>query len=120
MAGLAGRVLVSRGRHGRASRPWHGRDLETASRTISHGRAEHERHGSQQGADEMNQQHSRRDFLRTSGAAVAAGAAVTSVLRAPGAFAAQDSTVKIALVGCGGRGTGAAQQALSTAGPTKL
>jgi predicted dehydrogenase len=64
--------------------------------------------------------HSRRDFLRHSATAVAAGAVAASVFRAPAAHAAQDSTVKIALVGCGGRGTGAAAQALSTEGPTKL
>src|SRR5687768_839775 len=64
--------------------------------------------------------HSRRDFLRHSATAMAAGAVSASILRAPAAYAAQDSTVKIALVGCGGRGTGAAQQALSTEGPTKL
>jgi len=34
--------------------------------------------------------------------------------------AAGDETIKIALIGCGGRGTGAAAQALSTAGPVKL
>ena len=73
----------------------------------------------------MNDSHasnrSRRDFLKTSAGAVAAGAAAASVLRAPAAYAAAaDDTIKIALVGCGGRGTGAAAQALSTAGPTKL
>ncbi len=37
------------------------------------------------------------------------------------AFAAGDDTVQVALVGCGGRGTGAASNALSTRqGPTKL
>ena len=35
-------------------------------------------------------------------------------------YAGEDNTIKVALVGCGGRGTGAAQNALSTAGPTKL
>lgn len=34
--------------------------------------------------------------------------------------AAEEHTLKIALIGCGGRGTGAASQALSTAGPTQL
>ena len=36
------------------------------------------------------------------------------------AYAGENNTIKIALVGCGGRGTGAAAQAMSTAGPTKL
>jgi len=60
----------------------------------------------------------RREFLKTSGAAVA-GAALASAIVRPG-YAAESNTIKIALVGCGGRGTGAAAQALSTRGPTKL
>lgn len=39
----------------------------------------------------------------------------------PGAFAAENNTIQIALIGCGGRGTGAAANALSTtSGPIKL
>jgi predicted dehydrogenase len=60
----------------------------------------------------------RREFLKTSGTALA-GAALASAIARPG-YAAEDNTIKIALVGCGGRGTGAAAQALSTKGPTKL
>lgn len=60
----------------------------------------------------------RREFLRTSSAAVA-GATLAGALARPG-YAAEDNTIKIALVGCGGRGTGAAAQAMSTKGPTKL
>ncbi|MCZ7636569.1 MAG: twin-arginine translocation signal domain-containing protein [Verrucomicrobia bacterium] len=60
----------------------------------------------------------RRDFLRTSTTAVA-GAALSGALARPG-YAAEQNTIKIALVGCGGRGSGAAAQALSTRGPTKL
>jgi predicted dehydrogenase len=60
----------------------------------------------------------RREFLKTSGSA-AAGAALAGALARPG-YAAEDNTIKIALVGCGGRGSGAAAQALSTRGPTKL
>jgi predicted dehydrogenase len=60
----------------------------------------------------------RREFLKTSGA-VFAGAALAGSLARPG-YAAENNTLKIALVGCGGRGTGAAAQALSTQGPTKL
>jgi predicted dehydrogenase len=61
---------------------------------------------------------SRRDFLKSTSTAVA-GAALTSALTARG-YAAEDNTVPIALVGCGGRGTGAAVNALATKGPTKL
>ncbi len=64
---------------------------------------------------------SRRDFLKTSGAAVA-GAALAGTLATPRpGYAAEDNAIKVALVGCGGRGTGAAANALSTkSGPTRL
>lgn len=61
---------------------------------------------------------SRRSFLKKSTGALA-GAALAQTLGAR-AYAAEDNALKIALVGCGGRGTGAATQALSTKGPTKL
>lgn len=61
---------------------------------------------------------SRRQFLATSSKA-AAGAALATALPRPG-YAAEDNTLKLALIGCGGRGGGAAAQALSTTGPTKL
>jgi len=60
----------------------------------------------------------RRAFLKTSGQAVA-GLALAQAAARPG-YAAEDNTIPIALIGCGGRGTGAAVNALSTAGPTKL
>ena len=61
----------------------------------------------------------RRSFLKTS--AVAAGAGLLTVPSiSAGAYAAADDTIKVGLIGCGGRGTGAASQALSTAGKTKL
>src|SRR5687767_469531 len=61
----------------------------------------------------------RRDFIKTTGLAVTAGALAGAVI--PKVHAAEDSTVQIALVGCGGRGTGAAQNALSVQnGPIKL
>ena len=63
---------------------------------------------------------SRRDFLRTSGiAAATAGAIAASSV--PTVHAAEDNTIQIALVGCGGRGTGAAVNALSVPNePIKL
>jgi len=60
----------------------------------------------------------RREFLKNSGKAVA-GAALVGAIATRG-YAAENNTIKIALVGCGGRGSGAAANALSTAGPTKL
>ncbi len=66
---------------------------------------------------------SRREFLKCSGGALSGaaltGAALTSALTTR-AYAGEDNTIKVALIGCGGRGTGAAINALSTAGPTKL
>jgi predicted dehydrogenase len=56
----------------------------------------------------------RRDFLKTT-STLAAAAAV-----APGVFGASGETLKLALIGCGGRGSGACSQALSTEGPLKL
>ena len=61
----------------------------------------------------------RRDFLKSSSLAVGAGVLASAANNA-GAFAAGDDTIKIGLIGCGGRGTGAASQALSTKGPIKL
>jgi len=60
----------------------------------------------------------RREFLKRSGSALTGAAMVSSV--AARSYAGEDNTIKIALVGCGGRGTGAARNALLTKGPTKL
>ena len=61
---------------------------------------------------------SRRDFLKkTSG--TLAGAALAGAI-ATRAHAAERNTIEIVLVGCGGRGTGAASNALATQGPTRL
>lgn len=58
----------------------------------------------------MTHDSSRRKFLQTSSAAVAAGA-ITSM--APKAVHAQGSgTLKVGLIGCGGRGSGAAVNAM--------
>ncbi|MBN1589381.1 MAG: Gfo/Idh/MocA family oxidoreductase [Pirellulales bacterium] len=61
---------------------------------------------------------SRRTFLKQTGGAIA-GASLAGAM-ASRVHAAGDDTIKIALVGCGGRGTGAAANALATQGPTKL
>lgn len=62
---------------------------------------------------------SRRTFLDTSAKVTTASA--FAGLAVPHVFAAEDNTVEVALVGCGGRGTGAADQALSVVSlPTKL
>ena len=62
---------------------------------------------------------SRRNFLKTSTTAAAATAMMSRA--ASGMYVAQNDTVQIALVGCGGRGTGAAGNALSVDnGPIKV
>ena len=66
----------------------------------------------------VNTNPTRREFLKTSSKALA-GAALAAAVARPG-YTAEDNTIKIALIGCGGRGTGAAAQALSTQGPVKL
>lgn len=66
----------------------------------------------------MTQESSRRSFMKTS-AGLAAGATVLSSLSAK-AYAANDETLKIGLIGCGGRGSGAAAQALKTSGQVAL
>jgi len=61
---------------------------------------------------------SRRQFLKQTSGALA-GAALAGAISAR-SYAAEQNIIKIALIGCGGRGTGAAVNALSTKGPTKL
>lgn len=63
---------------------------------------------------------SRREFLKTTGRAAAASALASVVVPAVHA-AGKNDTLQIALIGSGGRGTGAAVQALSVKnGPIKL
>jgi predicted dehydrogenase len=56
----------------------------------------------------------RRRFLQHAGGATA-GASLLSVL-SPRAFAAEDQTIRLALIGCGNRGSGAVRDALSVTG----
>ncbi len=65
-------------------------------------------------------QVNRRQFLKRSGSLVAGAAVLGSLPH--GAFAVEDNTIRLALIGCGGRGTGAVGDALSVAdgGPIKL
>ncbi len=60
---------------------------------------------------------SRRDFLKTS-AVMATAAGTLSLARS--AHAQGSDTIRLALIGCGGRGTGAATQALNAAPNAKL
>ncbi len=60
-----------------------------------------------------NSSNSRRKFLKSSGSALFGGGLAFNILSNPQAFAANSDTLKVGLIGCGGRGTGAAKQALN-------
>lgn len=62
---------------------------------------------------------SRREFLTTSAAAVS-GATIGSLAISRGAHAAGSDSLKVGLIGCGGRGSGAAAQALGADADAKL
>ncbi len=68
---------------------------------------------------EHRRTRSRRSFLKSTGS-VAVGASLAPGLAAR-AYAAEDSTIKLALIGCGGRGGGAVGNACrASGGPVKL
>jgi predicted dehydrogenase len=63
---------------------------------------------------------SRREFLKRGGE-VAAGATLAASLVVPRVHAGEDNEIRLALIGCGGRGSGAVRDALSVAQvPVKL
>jgi predicted dehydrogenase len=66
-----------------------------------------------------NTTSSRREFMKKASLAATVGAVAVSGIN-PRVHAAEDNTIKVAIVGCGGRGRGAVVEALSTEGPTKL
>ncbi len=55
---------------------------------------------------------SRRRFLKTTGSVAAGSALAMNFIPGKSAFAMNSDTLKVGLIGCGGRGTGAANQAL--------
>jgi predicted dehydrogenase len=63
----------------------------------------------------MSTSTTRRDFLKNAGILATAAAAAQM---APAVHAASDSTIQLALIGCGGRGSGAVGDALTAAGGT--
>jgi myo-inositol 2-dehydrogenase / D-chiro-inositol 1-dehydrogenase len=62
---------------------------------------------------------SRRDFLRTTTAAVVGGT-LASTVNLPGAFAAGSDEIRVGVIGCGGRGTGAIGNVLASAPGVRL
>src|SRR5437868_945241 len=63
--------------------------------------------------------NSRREFLKTTSAAAVA-TTLMSWNNLPGAYAAGSDEIRIGLIGCGGRGTGAAENAIKSAPGVKL
>src|SRR5207253_6576801 len=63
---------------------------------------------------------SRRDFLKSSSVALVGGALVSGLSIGRSAHAAGNDRLKIGLIGCGGRGSGAAAQALNADSNTVL
>src|SRR5438128_5570381 len=63
--------------------------------------------------------NSRREFVRQT-SLLAGGLIAAPILSKANYFSGADDTIKIVLIGCGGRGTGAATQALSTTQNVKL
>ena len=70
-------------------------------------------------SDITNKSTSRREFLKNTGRIAATSALAAGVV--PRIYAGESNTIKLALVGCGGRGSGAAGNAMSVKnGPVKL
>jgi len=70
-------------------------------------------------SEHTNKGTSRRDFLKDTGRIAAASAIASTLI--PNLYAAANNTIKVALIGCGGRGSGAANDALNAkGGPMKL
>src|SRR5688572_30566260 len=63
---------------------------------------------------------SRRDFVKNSALATGGLLTLPVISQAAGYFTSVDDTIKVALIGCGGRGTGAAMQALLSKQNVKL
>ena len=61
-------------------------------------------------SEQQNVQASRRDFLKTTTAAVVGGTLV-STANITGAWAAGSDEIRVGVIGCGGRGTGAVENA---------
>ena len=63
---------------------------------------------------------SRRAFIKTSTVAAVGATIAANFNSVPGAYAAGSDTIRVGLIGCGGRGTGAAMNVLSAAPGVKL
>ena len=76
------------------------------------------KHANHQEVDKSNGA-SRREFLKRTGKVAAVGALAGAAV--PRVHAAEDNTIRLALIGCGGRGSGAVANAISSPnGPAQL
>jgi myo-inositol 2-dehydrogenase/D-chiro-inositol 1-dehydrogenase len=75
---------------------------------------------SKQPKEKNTQGNSRRDFIKKSSIIVAGSAMAANLNIARAAHAFGSDAIKIGLIGCGGRGTGAATQAMNTEGEVHL
>jgi len=66
-----------------------------------------------------NQQNSRREFVKQGGI-ITSGIIAAPLMTNANYFSGANDVIKIALIGCGGRGTGAALQALQSKQNVKL
>lgn len=62
----------------------------------------------------------RRSFLKTTGSMAGAGLVLGSLPVGASAFAGAEATIKVGVIGCGGRGTGAAHQAIMADSGVKI
>ena len=62
-----------------------------------------------------NNRSSRRDFLKKSSAAAVGASIASRIGNIPAVHAAGSDQIRVGLVGCGGRGSGAADQVLRAA-----
>src|SRR5690606_21634026 len=74
----------------------------------------------EQGDSKKNRQTSRRKFIKQSSLLVAGGAMAGQLSFARSAHAFGSDEIRTGLLGGGGRGTGAASQAMNTEGATRL
>jgi myo-inositol 2-dehydrogenase/D-chiro-inositol 1-dehydrogenase len=70
--------------------------------------------------DQKDTAPTRRDFLKTSTAAVVGGTLASSLAGIHGAYAAGSDEIRVGLIGCGGRGTGAVDNVLTAAEGVRL
>lgn len=70
--------------------------------------------------NQLNSKLTRRDFMKKTSLAAGGGFLLSSLPIGSSAYAAANDTLNVAVIGCGGRGTGAANQALTADNGVKI